>query len=66
GTPNSGPPGRPNGKREPLPLVAGFAKPQNSKIRWSSPIKNDEDLNGRRKLPPASALPGRSGLRGGR
>lgn len=66
GTPNSGPPGRPNGKREPLPLVAGFDKPRNSKIRWSSPIKNDEDLNGRRKLPPASALPGRSGLRGGR
>lgn len=66
GTPNSGPPGRPKSKRDPLPLVAGFQMPRNTKIRWSSPIKNDEDLNGRRKLPPASTLPGRSGLRGGR
>ncbi|CAM9880839.1 unnamed protein product, partial [Hapterophycus canaliculatus] len=35
-------------------------------IRWSTPLYNDEDLNGRRKLQPKSTLPARSGLVGGR
>ncbi|CAM9680680.1 unnamed protein product [Scytosiphon promiscuus] len=51
---------------ESLPTVAGFGKPRNPKIRWSTPLHNDEDLNGRRKLQPKSTLPARSGLVGGR
>eukprot|EP00903_Cladosiphon_okamuranus_P018833 g17322.t1 len=50
----------------PPPPVDAFNTARSSKVKWSSPIKNDEDLNGRRVLPKASVLPKRSGLAGGR
>lgn len=50
----------------PLPPVDAFNTTRSSKVKWLSPIKNDEDLNGRRVLPKASVLPQRSGLAGGR
>lgn len=50
----------------PLPPVDAFKTVRNSKLKWSSPIKFHEELNGRRVLPKASVLPQRSGLAGGR
>lgn len=66
-SPTKGPSSKTGHKEvEPLPPVHGYDKPRNSRVCWSTPIKSDEDLNGRRKLPLASTLPGRSGLAGGR
>lgn len=58
-----------SGRRQTAPLpppVEAFNTPRNSRLKWSSPIKTDEDLNGRRMLPKAYELPRRSALAGGR
>ena len=47
-----------------LPPVAAFNTLQNSKVKWKKPLKEDEDLNGRRVLPKPSVLPKRSALAG--
>lgn len=65
--PSAGPTGRTSRSLvPPLPPVDAFNTPRNSRIRWHSPVRSFEELNGRRKLPKASELPKRSALAGGR